>query len=79
MKMKFACEHVQENQNRSNSDCKCSHANSKGSGANLKQKIACDFRIANEVEMGLNGARVEGRCPLEGGHLIWEILCIPAS
>ena len=41
---------------RSNSRCERSLANSERSDANLKQKIACDFRIANEVEMGLYSA-----------------------
>ena len=31
-----------------------SRVNSQRSGANLKQKITCDFRIGNEMEMGLN-------------------------
>ena len=39
--------------NWSNSQCERSRAICERSHANLKQKITCDFRIANEVEMGL--------------------------
>ena len=39
---------------RSKSYCERSHAICERSHANLKQRIACDLRIANEVEMGLN-------------------------
>ena len=39
--------------NRSKSHCERSHAICEGSLANFKQRIACDLRIAIEVEMGL--------------------------
>ena len=39
--------------NRPKSHCERSHAICERSHANFKQRIACDFRIANEVEMGL--------------------------
>ena len=38
---------------RSKSHCKRSHAICERSHANFKQRIACDLRIAIEVEMGL--------------------------
>ena len=39
--------------NRLKSHCERSHAISERSHANLKQMIACDSRIANEMETGL--------------------------
>ena len=39
--------------NRSKSHCERSHAICERSHANFKQRIACDLRIAIEVEMGL--------------------------
>ena len=39
--------------NRSKSHCERSHAICERSHANFKQKIACELRIANEVEMDL--------------------------
>ena len=41
--------------NRSKLHCERSHAICERLHANLKQRIACDLRIANEVEMGLCG------------------------
>ena len=38
---------------RSKSHCERSHAICERSHANFKQRIACDLRVANEVEMGL--------------------------
>ena len=45
--------------NRSKSHCKRSHAICECSHANFKQRIACDLRIANEVEMGLKGEAIQ--------------------
>ena len=44
--------------NRSKSHCERSHAICERSHANFKQRIACDLRIANEVEMGLYSGAV---------------------
>ena len=43
--------------NRSKSHCERSHAICERSHANFKQRIACDLRIANEVEMGLKAPK----------------------
>ena len=53
--------------NRSKSHCERSHAICERSHANFKQRIACDLRIANEVEMGLKDSQLES-----AGHYFTE-------
>ena len=45
--------------NRSKSHCERSHAICERSHANFKQRIACDLRIAIEVEMGLKKLKLK--------------------
>ena len=55
--MPFACEDPQKSNttNSSNSHCDCMYVNSERLDVNLKEKIACNFRIAIKVEMGKKG------------------------
>ena len=61
--LSFACERSQKIKH-----CELVKIAMQGSHANLKQRIACDLRIANEVEMGLKDSQTKYIC--ETGHAL---------